>query len=73
MKNILGKLYEHLRTKKKYNTLRLKYEVLKEEYDQKVSELNTQRKIQQKLMNIWENKLKEQEDIIIELKRRKRK
>lgn len=71
--NLLNKIFEHLRTKKKYNTLRLKYEVLKEEYDQKVSELNTQRKIQQKLMNIWETKLKEQEETIIELKRRKRK
>lgn len=70
---ILEKLYEHLKTKKKYNTLRLKYEVLKDEYDQKVSELNTQKKIQQKLMEIWEKKLKEQEETIIELKRRKRK
>lgn len=71
--NLLNKIFEHLRTKKKYNTLRLKYEVLKEEYDQKVSELNTQKRIQQKLMNIWETKLKEQEETIIDLKRRKRK
>lgn len=71
--NLLNKIFEHLRTKKKYNTLRLKYEVLKEEYDQKVSELNTQKRIQQKLMNVWETKLKEQEETIIDLKRRKRK
>ncbi len=42
---MLKHIYEHLRTRKKYNTLLLKYEVKKEELEQKIYELNVQKKI----------------------------
>ncbi len=42
---MLKHIYEHLKTKKKYNTLMNKYEDLKEDLEKKVIELNTQKKI----------------------------
>ena len=64
-------IYEHLKTKKKYNTLKLNYDVLREEYDKKTTELNIERQIWKKKQNIWEQTLKEQEEEIIKLKKRK--
>lgn len=71
--SIIKSIYEHLRTKKKYNTLKLKYEVAKEELEKKQVELNTERRIHLKQKEIWEKKLKEQEEEIIRLKRGRRK
>ena len=70
-KGILNNIYEHLKTRKKYNTLQLKYEVLQEELERKTVELNTERRIKEKLKETWEKTLKEQEQEIIELKKRK--
>lgn len=69
--NLSKAIWEHLKTKKKYNTLLLKYEVLQEDYDKKVVELNTEKRIYLKRQEVWEAKLKEQEEKIIELKKRK--
>ena len=66
-------IYEHLVTKKKYNTLKLKYEVVRDDLEKKQVELNTERRIHSKQKEIWEQKLKEQEEEIIKLRRRKRK
>lgn len=63
-------LYEHLKTQKKYNTLLLKYNVLQEELDRKSSELITERRIHIRRQEVWEKKLKEQEEKIIELKKK---
>ena len=71
MSNFMKSIYEHLKTRKKYNTLKLKYEVLQEDYEKKVVELNTERRVHIKRQEVWEQKLKEQEDEIIRLKRRK--
>ena len=71
MNNLLKAIYEHLKTKKKYNTLLLKYEVAREDLEKKQVELNTQKRINLKEKEIWEAKLKEQEEEIIRLKRRK--
>ncbi len=71
--SIIKSIYEHLRTKKKYNTLKLKYEVAKEDLEKKQVELNTERRIHLKQKEIWEKKLKEQEEEIIRLKRGRRK
>lgn len=65
-------IYEHLITKKKYNTLKLKYEVAREELEKKQVELNTERRIHLKQKEIWEQKLKDQQEEIIKLKRRRR-
>lgn len=80
MKKLFKNLYEHFKTKKKYNTLLLKYEVAREDLEKKQVELSTQKRINLKEKEIWEQKLKEQEEQIIslkneitELKRRKKK
>lgn len=70
--SITKAIYEHLKTRKKYNTLKLKYEVTREELEKKQVELNTERRIHLKQKEIWEQKLKDQEEEIIKLKRRKR-
>lgn len=64
-------IYEHLKTKRKYNTLLLKYNVLQEELERKSSELITEKRIHLKRQEIWKTKLKEQEEEIIKLKKRK--
>lgn len=61
-------VFEHLKTTKKYNTLMLKYEVVREDLEKKQVELSTQKRINLKEKEIWESKLKEQEKEIIDLK-----
>lgn len=63
-------IYEHLKTRRKYNTLLLKYEVAREDLEKKQVELNTQKRINLKEKEIWEQRLKEQEEEIINLKKR---
>ena len=71
MNNLSKAIWEHLKTKKKYNTLLLKYEVVKEDLEKKTVELNTEKRIHLKRQEVWETKLKELEEEIIKLKRRK--
>lgn len=71
--SITKAIYEHLITKKRYNTLKLKYEVAREDLEKKQVELNTERRIRLKEKEIWEQRLKDQEEEIIKLKRRRRK
>ena len=52
-------IYEHLKTKKKYNTLELKYEVKCDELDHKVLELNTEKRLRIKQQELYDNKIKE--------------
>ena len=66
-------IYEHLKTRQKYNTLALRYEVKCEELERKTTELNVERQIWKKKQSIWEQKLKEQEEEIINLRKRKAK
>ena len=73
MSRIFKHLYDHLITKKKYNTLKLKYDVAREDLEKKQVELNTQRRIQLKQKEVWEKKLQDQEEEIIKLRRRRRK
>lgn len=58
--------------KKLYNTLLLKCEILQEDLDKKTIELNTERRIHKKRKEIWEKTLKEQEEEIIRLKKRRK-
>jgi len=69
--SLLNRIYEHLITKRKYKKLEIKLDVLREELDRKTTELNIERKIWKKKQNIWEQTLKEQEEEIIKLKKRK--
>ena len=73
MNDLKKAFMEHLKTKKKYNTLLLKYEIKCEELDNKTVELNTEKRIHLKRQEIWEKMLKEQEKEIIRLKKRKTK
>lgn len=71
MNNLSKAMWEHLKTRKKYNTLKLKYEILQEDYEKKITELNTEKRIHLKRQEIWEQKLKDQEEEIAKLKKRK--
>ena len=53
------KIYEHLKTKKKYNTLQLKYDVKCDELEHKVLELNTEKKLRIKQQEIFNEKLQQ--------------
>lgn len=68
---MIDKIYEHLITKRKYNTLKLKYDVKCDELEHKILELNTEKRVrikQQSLLNdriqeLLEESLKQKEEI----------
>ncbi len=60
-------IYEHLKTRRKYNTLKLKYEVKCEELDHKVLQLNTEKRIRMKQQELFEEKIRELTEISIKL------
>ena len=64
-------IYEHLKTRKKYNTLKLKYNVKCEDLERKQVELNIERQIWKKKQEIWEKELKELTEENIKSKKRK--
>lgn len=66
--SITKAIYEHLVTKKKYNTLELKYEVKCDELDHKVLELNTEKRLKQKQQELYDKKIKELTEENLELK-----
>lgn len=66
--SLISAIYEHLITRKKYNKLKLKYDVKCEELENKVTELITEKRIHIKRQYVWENTLHKQEQEIIELK-----
>ena len=70
-RGVLSHLYEHLITKKKYNTLQLKYDVKMDEFLRLEIRYNEMKKLYETRQEIWEQKLKEQEEEIIKLKKRK--
>lgn len=53
------KIYEHLKTRKKYNTLMLKYEVKCDELEHKILELNTEKKVRVKQQDLFNERIKE--------------
>lgn len=69
--SIIKSIYEHLITKRKYNKLKIKLDILREELQLKCHELENERQIHKKRKETWEKKLKEQEEEIINLKKRK--
>ena len=56
MKN---KIYEHLITRRKYNTLKLKYDVKCDELEHKILELNTERRVRIKQQDLMNNRIQE--------------
>lgn len=73
MNKLSKAIWEHLKTKKKYNALQLRYDILREDLDKKTTELNVERQIWKKKQNVWEDTLLKQEQEIIKLKKRKKK
>lgn len=64
---MINKIYEHLKTKKKYNTLQLKYDVKCDELQAKIVELNTEKRVRIKQREIYTERIKELIDKNIEL------
>lgn len=54
--SLIDKIYEHLKTKKKYNTLQVKYETLKAELEDKITEYNLLKRQYILEKNTWEMK-----------------
>lgn len=52
--SLLNKVYEHLKTKKKYNTLQVKYESVKEDLENKITEYNILKRQYLLEKNTWE-------------------
>lgn len=65
MKN---KIYEHLITRRKYNTLKLKYDVKCDELEHKILELNTERRVRIKQTELMNNRIQELLEENIKLK-----
>lgn len=53
------KIYEHLKTRKKYNTLELKYDVKCEELEHKVLELNTEHRVRVKQQELFNERIQQ--------------
>lgn len=70
--SITKAICEHLVTKKKYNKLMIKYEGAKEDIERLTIQKNTERRLHEKQKEVWEQKLKDQEEEIIRLKKRRR-
>lgn len=57
--SLITKIYEHLKTKRKYNTLQVKYETLKAELEDKITEYNQLKRQYILEKNTWETKFVE--------------
>lgn len=66
--NMKDKIYEHLKTRKKYNTLQLKYDVKCEELEHKVLELNTEKRVRVKQQDLFNERLQELLEANLKLK-----
>ena len=67
---MVDKIYEHLKTRKKYNTLELKYEVKCEELEKKIFELNVERRTKAKQQDLYDIKLKQLTEENLDLKQK---
>lgn len=67
---MLDRIYEHLKTRKKYNTLELKYDVKCEELEKKIFELNVERRTKLKQQDLYDTKLKELTEENLDLKQK---
>ena len=61
-------IYEHLKTRKKYNTLMIKYETKCEELDNKIVQLNTEKRVKLKQQELYDEKIKELTQLNLRLK-----
>lgn len=59
--SLRNSLYEHLKTRKKYNTLLIKYETLKDSLEEKITECNLLKRQMIIKDNTWESRIIELE------------
>ena len=59
--SLIDRLYEHLKTKKKYNTLEIKYESVKADLEDKIYENNQLKRQLLLQQNVWETRVIELE------------
>lgn len=71
MNKLAKAIYTHLITKTKYNRVCLERDVARQERDEYKEQRDTDKAIYLKRKEIWEQTLKEQEEEIIRLKKRK--
>lgn len=65
--NLKKNIYEHLKTRKKYNTLLLQKDILQEDYDKKVLELNTEKRLRQVEKTAYEEEIRKYVEKITKL------
>ena len=70
---LIDKIYEHLKTKKKYNTLELKYRVKCEELEQKIIEYDLEKRIRIIERKKYEDEINNLNDKIIKMKEKNKK
>lgn len=56
---MMNKIYEHLITRRKYNTLKLKYDVKCDELEHKILELNTEKRVRIKQQDLMNSRIQE--------------
>ena len=66
-------IYEHLKTKKKYNVLELKYNVKCEELEEKIVELNTEKRVRRIEREKYEEQISKLTKEMIKLKQKVKK
>lgn len=70
---MLDKIYEHLKTRKKYNTLMLQRDVLQDDYDKKVLEMNTEKRLRLVEKDKYEEEIRKNIEKIVKLKEENKK
>ena len=73
MSKLSKAIWEHLKTKKKYNALMIRYEIAKEDRRQLEKKYEIKKELFEIRQNEWRKILEEQEKEIIELRKRKAK
>ncbi len=66
---MVNQIYEHLKTRKKYNTLKVKYDVKCDELEEKILQYNTEKKIKCIQKNLYEQQIREITEKNLELQK----
>lgn len=64
---MINHIYEHLKTRKKYNTLQVKYDVKCDELEEKIIQYNTEKKTKLLQRDLYEQRIKDLTESNIDL------
>lgn len=64
---MINYIYEHLKTRKKYNTLQVKYDVKCDELEEKIIQYNTEKKTKLLQRDLYEQRIKDLTESNIDL------